>query len=70
MTMMILIPCDAECRHQKEGYCCLEHISKVTNSEGGCAYYEKKPEHHPLSSAESASPLSGNGQHMPDRGQS
>ena len=39
--MMILIPCDADCKHQNEGYCCLDQTSKVTNADGGCAYYEK-----------------------------
>lgn len=68
MTMMNLIECDAECMHQKEGYCCLEHTSKVTNSEGGCAYYEKKPNYRTLSNAAPASTLQGNEQHRLDQG--
>ena len=42
--MMILIPCDADCKHQSEGYCCLDQASRVTNADGGCAYYEEKRE--------------------------
>ena len=41
-AMMNLIPCGADCKHQREGYCCLEQPSAVTNSEGGCAYYVEK----------------------------
>lgn len=37
---MNLIPCDADCKHQNEGYCCLDKASQVTNTQGGCAYYE------------------------------
>ena len=40
MSMMNLIPCDADYKHQSEGYCCLDKASQVTNAEGGCAYYE------------------------------
>lgn len=44
---MGIIPCDLNCKYQKEGYCTLESIEKVTNSivAQGCAHYidAKKP---------------------------
>ena len=39
---MVLIPCNAECKHQQEGYCTLDTISHVTNAQGTCAYYRHK----------------------------
>ena len=45
---MNLIPCDVDCKHQQEGYCCLDQASRVTNDTGGCAYYETKPKEKPL----------------------
>lgn len=49
---MVLIPCDTDCKHQNEGYCCLDRTSPVTNAKGGCAFYEKKAI-RPISSPES-----------------
>lgn len=40
---MNLIICGEDCKHQKEGYCCLEDIAKITDAvTTSCCYYEKK----------------------------
>ena len=38
---MVLIPCQSDCEHSKEGYCTLETVTAVTNVAGQCAYYKK-----------------------------
>lgn len=42
VKQMVLIPCNANCTHSKEGYCTLEKITSVTNTAGNCAYYQNK----------------------------
>jgi hypothetical protein len=38
---MNLIICNESCRHQKDGYCCLEGSSQITNALASpCCYYE------------------------------
>lgn len=48
---MTLIPCDCDCKYQKDGYCNLEKPSVVTNvnTEKGCAYYVAEEKLSPLS---------------------
>jgi len=38
---MGIIPCDSDCKYQKDGYCTLESVEKVNNSviAQGCAHY-------------------------------
>ncbi|MDR2531672.1 MAG: hypothetical protein LBC82_02395 [Oscillospiraceae bacterium] len=39
---MNLIICNESCRHQKDGYCCLEGSSQITNALASpCCYYEE-----------------------------
>jgi hypothetical protein len=39
---MNLIICNEGCRHQKDGYCCLEGSSQITNALASpCCYYEE-----------------------------
>lgn len=43
---MNLIACDQNCRHQQDGYCALNHITRLTAGlSDTCGYYEaqKKP---------------------------
>ncbi|MCL2077147.1 MAG: hypothetical protein FWH08_01925 [Oscillospiraceae bacterium] len=38
---MNLIICNESCRHQRDGYCCLEGSSQITNALASpCCYYE------------------------------
>jgi len=38
---MNLIICNETCRHQQDGYCCLEGSSQITNALASpCCYYE------------------------------
>ncbi|MCL1823585.1 MAG: hypothetical protein FWG44_05220 [Oscillospiraceae bacterium] len=40
---MNLIICNEKCRHQTDGYCCLEGSSQITNALASpCCYYEDK----------------------------
>lgn len=40
---MSIIPCNTDCKYQKEGYCELKSTAQVTNTnEKGCAHYIKK----------------------------
>lgn len=40
---MSLIVCDEACKHQKEGYCTLNHITRLTGEvTAKCGYYEAK----------------------------
>lgn len=36
---MSLIQCAKNCDYQTDGYCMLDKISIVTNTEGGCPHY-------------------------------
>jgi hypothetical protein len=38
---MGIIPCNSNCVYQNDGYCNLENVSKINNSEisQGCAHY-------------------------------
>ncbi|MDR2559252.1 MAG: hypothetical protein LBC86_06900 [Oscillospiraceae bacterium] len=39
---MNLIICNESCRHQQDGYCCLEGSSQITNALASpCCYYEE-----------------------------
>jgi len=44
---MNIITCDEECRHNKDGYCSLNHISRLTNtsalSGAKCGYFKAAP---------------------------
>lgn len=37
-----MIPCAEKCQYQKDGYCGLESVTAVSNTNGGCAYYKRK----------------------------
>lgn len=43
---MLMIPCNRNCQNQKEGYCCLEGITSVTETGmmrfEGCLYFQEK----------------------------
>ncbi|MGN0620086.1 MAG: hypothetical protein ACI4J7_13785 [Ruminiclostridium sp.] len=40
---MNMILCSRNCRHQQEGYCCLEGRAVITNAVvSPCCYYEEK----------------------------
>ncbi|MCL2019689.1 MAG: hypothetical protein FWG70_08025 [Oscillospiraceae bacterium] len=40
---MNLIICNEGCRHQRDGYCCLEGSSQITNALASpCCYYEEE----------------------------
>lgn len=40
---MNMILCDENCRHQKDGYCCLEEWGKLTDAlSSPCCYFEEK----------------------------
>ncbi|HBH95958.1 MAG TPA: hydroxymyristoyl-ACP dehydratase [Ruminococcaceae bacterium] len=40
---MNLIPCSENCRHQKDGYCCLEEYGAITDAAASpCAYFAEK----------------------------
>lgn len=40
---MNMIPCGESCKHQKDGYCCLESGGKLTGA-SGCRFFDaKKP---------------------------
>ncbi|MCL2696905.1 MAG: hypothetical protein FWE74_02350 [Oscillospiraceae bacterium] len=40
---MNLIICNETCRHQQDGYCCLEGSSQITNALASpCCYYEDR----------------------------
>ena len=41
VLFMGIIPCDSNCKYQKDGYCMLESIEKVNNCviSQGCAYF-------------------------------
>lgn len=42
---MNFIVCSRSCRHQKDGYCCLEGKAVITNAvTSPCCYYEEKEE--------------------------
>lgn len=37
-----LIPCDKECYHQQQGYCCLDGVTYITSFEDqGCGYFTR-----------------------------
>ena len=36
---MSIIQCAKDCDYQTEGYCMLDKISVVTNTNGGCPHY-------------------------------
>ena len=37
---MNLIVCNKKCKHQADGYCCLNKITSITdNTESGCCYF-------------------------------
>lgn len=36
---MTLIPCDSDCKYQKEGYCTLDSPGAVSNNMTGCVHY-------------------------------
>lgn len=41
---MNMIICGADCIYQKDGYCCLDFISEVSDAAvEGCHYYKKGP---------------------------
>lgn len=40
---MNFIVCSRSCRHQKDGYCCLEGKAVITNAVASpCCYYEER----------------------------
>ena len=40
---MNMIPCGENCKHQQEGYCCLEENARITGA-SKCRYFdEQKP---------------------------
>lgn len=42
---MNFIVCSRSCRHQRDGYCCLEGKAVITNAvTSPCCYYEEKEE--------------------------
>lgn len=60
---MSLIVCDQKCRHQKEGYCCLEQISHLTSDTNAtCGYFEAGNAERELSETPSAGILTQNSQ--------
>lgn len=36
---MSIIKCAKTCKYQKDGYCGLDTVGKITNTLGGCPYY-------------------------------
>ncbi len=42
---MNLILCSENCRHQKDGYCCLREYGKITDViSSPCVYFDKREE--------------------------
>ena len=42
---MNLILCSENCKHQKDGYCCLREYGKITDViSSPCVYYDEKDE--------------------------
>ena len=42
---MNLILCSENCKHQKDGYCCLEEYGAITDViSSHCAYFDEKTE--------------------------
>ena len=42
---MNLIPCSENCKHQKDGYCCLEEYGAITDViSSPCAYFDERKE--------------------------
>lgn len=41
---MNIIPCSLHCKFQKEGYCNLDHTTKVNSISERCAYYVDRRE--------------------------
>lgn len=39
---MSIIPCTNDCKHQTDGYCCLNIISTVKSVDKNCPHYIKK----------------------------
>lgn len=43
--IMNLILCSENCRHQKDGYCCLREYGKITDViSSPCVYFDKREE--------------------------
>ena len=37
---MNLIRCNLDCRHQQDGYCCLDSIAAITSHDRKCGYLQ------------------------------
>lgn len=44
---MNLIPCNADCRYQMEGYCNLHTAAGVNSLQKGCVYFIPRKEENP-----------------------
>lgn len=45
MIFLNLILCSENCKHQKDGYCCLEEYGAITDViSSPCAYFDEKKE--------------------------
>lgn len=53
---MNMIACTADCIYQKEGYCCLDRITALSDTAfDGCHYYQKE-QHSGVTSPETENP--------------
>ena len=46
---MSFIQCAKPCKYQSDGYCSMDVIGKITNTEGGCPHYVSKDSNDSLS---------------------